>query len=56
MGAVDVVEGSEGRDGTVYEHGVEMEGLSLGHHQPVRVGTTHKHLGTREGGEGGRGG
>ena len=44
MGAVDIVEGSEGGDWSVHKHGVESQSSLLGPHDPVGVGPTHKHL------------
>ena len=44
MGTVYVVERSEGGDGSINEHRVEREAAPLCHHEPVRMGPTHKHL------------
>lgn len=45
-GAVDVVEGCEGGNRPIYEHGVKVQRSSPRHHQPVGVRPTHEHLST----------
>ena len=44
MWAVDIVERSKRHHWPIDEHGVKGQSSPLGHHQPVGMATTHKHL------------